>query len=59
MKAMAVFPATREIKLIEHPEPQISAPTEVKLRMLEVGICGTDRDIALLYTAHRPPAKTT
>jgi len=57
MKAMAVFPATREIKLIEHPEPQIAAPTEVKLRMLEVGICGTDRDIATFVYGTPPPGE--
>jgi threonine dehydrogenase-like Zn-dependent dehydrogenase len=55
MKAMAVFPATREVKLIEHPEPQITGPTEVRLRMLEVGICGTDRDIAT-FQYGTPPA---
>jgi threonine dehydrogenase-like Zn-dependent dehydrogenase len=46
MKALAVFPATNEIKVIEdHPEPQLESPTQVKLRMLEVGICGTDKEI--------------
>lgn len=46
MKAVAVFPEKREIKSIEHEEPWIMSPTEVKLRMLEVGICGTDKEIA-------------
>ncbi len=32
-------------RLIEHEEPQITRPTEVKLRILEVGVCGTDREI--------------
>src|SRR5947208_9661961 len=46
MKAVAVFPQSHEVKVIaDHPEPQISAPTEVKLRMLEVGVCGTDKEI--------------
>lgn len=45
MKAIAVFPKTKEVKLIDHPEPVISTPTQVKLRMLNVGICGTDREI--------------
>jgi threonine dehydrogenase-like Zn-dependent dehydrogenase len=45
MKAIAVFPGTREIKLIEQAEPRITRPAEVKVRMLEVGICGTDREI--------------
>ena len=45
MKAIAVFPKTREVKLIDHPEPQIVRPTDVKIKMLNVGVCGTDREI--------------
>ncbi len=46
MKAVAVFPKSRDVKIIEHEEPRITRPTEVKLRMLEVGVCGTDKEIA-------------
>ncbi len=45
MKAIAVFPATKEVKLIDHVLPKITQPNDVKVRILEVGICGTDRDI--------------
>lgn len=45
MKAVAVFPTAREVKIIDQEEPHIMRPTEVKLRMLEVGICGTDKEI--------------
>ena len=45
MKAVAVFPGTKEVKVIEQEEPQITQPDQVKLRMLEVGICGTDKEI--------------
>ena len=45
MKALAVFPSSREVRLIDQPEPVIAGPTEVKLRILEAGICGTDREI--------------
>src|SRR5215470_16304803 len=45
MRAVAVFPKTREVKLIDVEEPQVTQPLEVKLRMLEVGICGTDKEI--------------
>lgn len=45
MKAVAVFPKTHEIKLIEEREPQIVHSSQVKLRMLEVGVCGTDKEI--------------
>ena len=46
MKALAVFPSSREIGIVDHPEPVIAGPTDVKLRILEAGICGTDREIA-------------
>jgi glucose 1-dehydrogenase len=29
---------------VERPEPSIAAPDEVKVRMIRVGICGTDRE---------------
>jgi glucose 1-dehydrogenase len=45
MKAIAAFPKTREIKLIDHPEPRVQRPTEVKIKVLQVGVCGTDREI--------------
>ena len=45
MKAVAVFPADRRFDVIDHPEPKLSAPSEVKMRMLDVGICGTDKEI--------------
>jgi threonine dehydrogenase-like Zn-dependent dehydrogenase len=46
MRAIAVFPASRAVRLIDAPEPALASPTDVKLRMLDVGICGTDREIA-------------
>src|SRR5438128_386335 len=55
MKAIAVFPSRREVKLIEQEPPTPRAPTDVKLRMLEVGICGTDREIAA-FQYGTPPA---
>src|SRR3989441_1840946 len=55
MKAIAVFPGRREVKLIEQERPTLRAPTDVKLRMLEVGICGTDREIAA-FQYGTPPA---
>jgi hypothetical protein len=37
VKAVAVFPSERRFAVIDHPEPTIASPTEVKLRMLDVG----------------------
>lgn len=45
MKAIAVLPNSREVQVIECQAPTIAAPTQVKLRMLDVGVCGTDREI--------------
>jgi glucose 1-dehydrogenase len=45
MKAVAVFPAERRFAVIDHPEPDGPLPTEARLRMLDVGICGTDKEI--------------
>ncbi|HEX6556341.1 MAG TPA: glucose 1-dehydrogenase [Ktedonobacteraceae bacterium] len=55
MKAIAVFPKTREVKLIDHEEPKITTPTQVKLRTLEVGVCGTDKRITS-FQFGTPPA---
>jgi glucose 1-dehydrogenase len=45
MKAIAVDPRTRAIRLVDHESPTITHPRHVKLRMLEAGVCGTDREI--------------
>jgi len=45
MKAVAVFPGRREVQLINHAEPNIQSATQVKVRVLDVGVCGTDREI--------------
>jgi len=55
MKAVGVFPGSRKIKLVRQARPTITTPTEVKLRMLEVGICGTDREICA-FDYGTPPA---
>jgi threonine dehydrogenase-like Zn-dependent dehydrogenase len=45
MRAIAVVPKSRELRTMDLPEPGLTSPTDVRLRMLEVGICGTDREI--------------
>lgn len=44
MKAIAIVPGTAGSRLVERPEPTLNAPDEVKMRVLRVGICGTDRE---------------
>ena len=43
MRAIAVSPAIKEVSIINQPEPEIASPFDVKLRMLEAGVCGTDQ----------------
>jgi threonine dehydrogenase-like Zn-dependent dehydrogenase len=57
MKAIAVTPNDRQVALVDHEAPKISAPTHVKLRMLEAGVCGTDREICA-FEYGTPPARS-
>lgn len=45
MQAVAVFPQQRDVRLIDTPEPRVTEADQVKLRTVEVGVCGTDREI--------------
>jgi threonine dehydrogenase-like Zn-dependent dehydrogenase len=44
MNAISIVPGTAGARLVYRPEPLIAAPDQVKLRVLSVGICGTDRE---------------
>jgi glucose 1-dehydrogenase len=46
MKAIACVPNTTTLSLEDCPEPMITSADEVKLRVMRVGICGTDREEA-------------
>jgi threonine dehydrogenase-like Zn-dependent dehydrogenase len=55
MKAIGVFPAARDVRIVDHPAPALDSPTAVRLRMIEAGICGTDREICA-FDYGTPPA---
>jgi len=55
VKAIAVFHSKKEIRIIDQALPEITKPTEVRVRILEVGICGTDKDICT-FQYGTPPA---
>jgi threonine dehydrogenase-like Zn-dependent dehydrogenase len=55
MRAIAVFPEERTVRLIDHPEPRIERETEALLEVLDVGVCGTDREIARFEYGSPPP----
>ena len=56
MKAISVVPGTKTVRLVDRPEPSISVPDEIKVRVLRVGICGTDREEAAGGRAQAPPS---
>src|SRR5882724_1245911 len=45
MKAITVHPRSREVKILDHEEPKLERPSDVKVRVLDVGVCGTDKEI--------------
>jgi threonine dehydrogenase-like Zn-dependent dehydrogenase len=55
VKAIAVVPGRRAVELRRIDEPRLDSPTAVKLRMLEVGVCGTDREICAMDYGTPPP----
>ena len=54
MKALGVFPSQKTTKLVDHPEPTLSGPTDVKIDVLEVGVCGTDKEISRFLHGEPP-----
>lgn len=46
MKAVTLVPGTSHVRLSDVPEPRIFAKDSVKMRVLRVGVCGTDREEA-------------
>jgi len=45
MRAVGVLPGKRTVGLVSQAPPQMTSPNHVKLRTIEVGVCGTDREI--------------
>lgn len=47
MKAAAVYPEQKKLGLVrDFPEPVLESPSGVKVKVLSVGVCGTDREIS-------------
>lgn len=57
MKAISLLPGTSELSLEDVKEPGIKQPDELKLKVIEVGICGTDREEANGGRADAPKGK--
>jgi threonine dehydrogenase-like Zn-dependent dehydrogenase len=55
VRALGVFPGERAVRVIARDPPALGAEHDVRLRVLEVGICGTDREICR-FEFGTPPA---
>jgi threonine dehydrogenase-like Zn-dependent dehydrogenase len=54
MKAVAVIPGKKEVALVDHLSSELSSPHDVRVRTLDVGICGTDREICQFLYGEPP-----
>lgn len=45
MLGIGAFPGETGPRLVEHPEPSVPGENQVLCRTVELGVCGTDRDI--------------
>ncbi len=57
MKAIVLTPGTKNVRLVDRPEPQISSVDGIKLKVLRIGICGTDREETAGGRARTPEGK--
>lgn len=57
MKAIVIVPHTQKIALVDTQEPAIQAADEVKIKVMQVGICGTDREETRGGRADAPAGK--
>lgn len=57
MKAIAIIPHTKTVQIIDLPEPKVETPTQVKVKVLQVGVCGTDREEVSGGRADAPPGE--
>lgn len=55
MRAVVFVPEQRKVHIVDRPEPRRPRDTEVLLSPLEVGVCGTDREIIGLEHGGPPP----
>lgn len=58
MRAIVIKPGSAGAQLVERPQPQISAADQVMLRVVRVGICGTDREEISGGRADAPAGQT-
>ena len=57
MNALAIVPGQGSIHAVQRPEPDVTRSDQVKLQILQVGICGTDREEVSGGRAQAPEGK--
>jgi len=57
MQGIAAFPGRVEPDFVDIPEPRAPGPGQVLCRTLQLGVCGTDRDILQSTTPFVPPGE--
>jgi glucose 1-dehydrogenase len=57
MRAIAMFPTDKKIRLVDRPSPRLEGDDQARVRMLEVGVCGTDHEIARFEYGAPPPGE--
>ena len=57
MKAITLKPGTKEVTLTGIEEPMITRDDQIKMKVLQVGICGTDREQVEGGRSDAPPGK--
>lgn len=55
MQAVGVIPKERKVQLVQHPASALIDDRDVRIRSLQVGICGTDREICSFEYGSPPP----
>src|SRR5207248_8104138 len=44
VRALAIVPRAKKVRIVERPRPALKGRENVELRVLRVGVCGTDRE---------------
>src|SRR5690349_4210054 len=57
MKAISLVPHTTNLSLRDISEPMLTSPHDIKIKVLQVGICGTDKEEAAGGRAEAPIGK--
>lgn len=57
MKAISLTPQTTNVALIDIPEPGLTSSHDIKIKVWQVGICGTDREEAAGGRGDAPAGK--